>query len=457
MTERPADELRDAAEHAGTGPAAEGPADPETGSGAVPGGNGGEALESRGSRGDEDGGDLRAEGTLRPRRSYLAGVVLRTFGRAGAVVGLAWLGVIAVFAVFGPWLASSHPYLWKVRTEDGSAAVSSPLVEHLGPADVTLLVLTLLVLPGLLVWRRASLGRRLGVLLLAAVVVGVSAWWFVQPPATVVYDRYRAAERAGQVEWVLRPPIPFSPSDRQRDRPEAKNLAPSSTHWMGTTVDGEDLASRMIHASRIALAVGFIATGIAVVIGVLLGGLMGYFSGWIDLLGMRLLEIFEAIPQLYLLLTIVAFIQRGPYMLYLMMVIIGLTSWTGYARFTRAEFLRLRRLDYITAARASGLPLGSILLRHMLPNGIAPVLVSASFGVASAILLEAFLSFLGLGLVDEPSWGQMLSQAVGAGGGFVWWIALYPGLAIFLTVFSYNLIGESLRDAIDPYTQKKAG
>ncbi|MEO1237655.1 MAG: ABC transporter permease, partial [Planctomycetota bacterium] len=283
-----------------------------------------------------------------------------------------------------------------------------------------------------------------------------ASWWFVEPPLTVVYDRYRVADRAGEVAWKVHTPIAYSPSDRQRDRPDAKNLPPSGRHWMGTTVDGEDLASRMIHASRIALAVGFIATSIAVVIGVAVGGLMGYFSGWVDLLGMRLLEVFEAIPQLYLLLTIVAFIERGPYMLYFIMVIIGLTSWSGYARFTRAEFLRLRGLDYITAARAAGLPLRSILFRHMLPNGVAPVLVSASFGVASAILAEAFLSFLGLGLVDEPSWGQMLSQAVGAGGGFVWWIALYPGLAIFLTVFAYNLIGESLRDAIDPYTQKAA-
>jgi len=133
-----------------------------------------------------------------------------------------------------------------------------------------------------------------------------------------------------------------------------------------------------------------------------------------------------------------------------MMAIIGLTSWTGNARFIRAEFLRLRKQDFVQAAIAAGLPLRSVLFRHMLPNGITPVLISASFGVASAILYESTLSFLGLGLVDEPSWGQLLNQALGVGGTFTWWIALYPGLAIFLTVFAYNLVGESLRDALDP-------
>jgi peptide/nickel transport system permease protein len=208
--------------------------------------------------------------------------------------------------------------------------------------------------------------------------------------------------------------------------------------------------SRMIYASRIALGIGFVATGIAMIIGVILGGLMGYFSGVLDIIGMRLVEIFEAVPTLFLLLTLVAFFGRS---LYLMMVIIGITSWSGYARFIRAEFLKLRSQEFVQAAIACGLPLRSILFRHMLPNGIAPILVSASFGVASAILAEATLSFLGLGPVDDPSWGQMLNQAVQSST-FNWWMAVFPGGAIFLTVFAYNLIGEALRDAIDPYLNK---
>ncbi len=203
----------------------------------------------------------------------------------------------------------------------------------------------------------------------------------------------------------------------------------------------------MIYACRIALAIGIVATSISLVIGIVVGGLMGYFVGRVDILGMRFIEIFEAIPTLFLLITFVTFYGRN---LYIMMAIIGLTGWTGSARYIRAEFLRLRQQDFVQATIAAGLPLRSILFRHLLPNGVSPLLVSASFGIASAILYESVLSFLGIGLIDEPSWGQMLNQALGVGGYFVWWIALYPGLAIFLTVFSYNLLGESLRDALDP-------
>lgn len=217
-------------------------------------------------------------------------------------------------------------------------------------------------------------------------------------------------------------------------------------HLMGTTISGRDLTSRMIHGSRIALYIGFISTSIAVVIGIIIGGLLGYFAGWVDLIGLRLVEIFASIPVIMLLIMIVAFYGRS---LVLMMVVIGLTGWVGYAYFIRAEFLKLRNMDYVMAARAAGTPLYLILFRHMLPNGIAPVLVAASFGIAGGIMTEAALSFIGLGLEPtEPSWGQMLDQA--RQGGFYWWLAIYPGLGIFLTVFAYNLIGEALRDVIDP-------
>jgi peptide/nickel transport system permease protein len=209
----------------------------------------------------------------------------------------------------------------------------------------------------------------------------------------------------------------------------------------------------MIHASRVALTIGFVATGISVLVGVIIGGFMGYFAGTIDLLGMRFLEIVQAIPTLILLLIITAFFGKS---LYLMMVVIGLVSWTGNARFIRAEFLKLRKLDFVQAGIAAGLPLRSILFRHMLPNGIAPVLVNASFGIAGAILLESTLSFLGLGLeAKDPSWGQLLNQARAGGTGFNWWIATFPGSAIFLTVFAYSLIGEAMRDALDPKLRKQ--
>jgi peptide/nickel transport system permease protein len=236
---------------------------------------------------------------------------------------------------------------------------------------------------------------------------------------------------------------------------------------MGTDSNAADVASQMIHASRTALTIGFIATGIALVIGVVIGGLMGFFSGWIDLLGMRLVEIFSAIPKLFLLLSFVAFFPDNPKLallpgreieisrMYAIMAIIGLTSWVSDARFIRAEFLKLRKQDFVTAAVACALPLKSILFRHMLPNGVTPVLVAIPFGVAGAILSETFLSFLGLGLTEDPSWGHTLSHAVGSAGAFYWWLATFPGLAIFFTVMAYNLLGEALRDALDPQSQSK--
>jgi peptide/nickel transport system permease protein len=375
-------------------------------------------------------------------RRILSEVLLRW----GARLGIAWIGLLTLLAVFAPLLANTHPLL--VQDADGW---HSPMLVHLGPADTTLLglfflALLLVLLPGRRLLRfLAWLG--------GAAVVGALSWSLVSPPALVVYEQYREAEAAGEYQRVIRAPIPYSAKDYLRDYADTGLEPPRASaarlHWFGTDENGADVLSRMVHATRIALSIGFIATGIALAIGVVLGGLMGYFSGIIDIIGMRLVEIFEAIPTLFLLLTFVAFFGRS---LYLMMLIIGLTSWSGYARYVRAEFLRLRQQDFVQGAIASGLSLPSILFRHMLPNGIAPILVAASFGVASAILAEATLSFLGLGLVDDPSWGQMLNQAVQSST-FNWWMAAFPGGAIFLTVFAYNLIGEALRDAVDPHAQ----
>ena len=383
------------------------------------------------------------------RRSFAARVLRSTLARLGARVGLAWIGVLVVAGVFAPFLASTHPLLIRA---DGR--LQSPALAHLGAADVVLLGLfavaaaLLVVRPSLRAGAAALLATLAGSALLGAA--------FTDPPVLTVYEQYREAVRAGEIEWAIHAPVPYSPKDYQRDAGDTGLEAPlgapgERTHWFGTDENGADVLSRMIHASRIALGIGLVATGIAMLIGIVVGGLMGWFSGAVDLVGMRLVEIFEAVPTLFLLLTFVAFFGRS---LYLMMVIIGLTGWTGYARFVRAEFLRLREQDYVRAAVACGLPLRSILFRHMLPNGVAPILVAASFGIASAILAEASLSFLGLGLVDDPSWGQMLNQAVRSST-FNWWMAVFPGGAIFLTVFAYNLIGEALRDAIDPYLSQE--
>ncbi|MBD3669979.1 MAG: ABC transporter permease [Gammaproteobacteria bacterium] len=381
-------------------------------------------------------------------QSYFRRVVRDTFVRLSARIGIAWVAVLVFFAVFAPFIANSHPLLLSQEGE-----LSSPLLNYLTAADVVL-ILGFFISLIIFMLKRLSRARRGWLAFASLLILTVLANLFIKPPELAVYEQYRNAERAGEYDWVLHTPIPYSPRDYLRDSGDTGLEAPFESearlHLFGTEANGADLFSRMIHASRIALGIGFVATGIAMFIGVIIGGLMGYFSGWVDMIGMRLVEIFEAVPTLFLLLTFVAFFGRS---LYIMMVIIGITSWSSYARYIRAEFLRLRQQDYVQAAVAGGLPLRSILFRHMLPNGIAPILVAASFGVASAILAEAVLSFLGLGLVDEPSWGQMLNQAVQSSS-FYWWMAAFPGGAIFLTVFAYNLMGEALRDAIDPYLKR---
>ncbi|MBL1457472.1 MAG: ABC transporter permease [Methylophaga sp.] len=382
-----------------------------------------------------------------PSKSWTQQVVSSLLKRTSAKIGLAWIGLLVLIATFSPFLASSHPLYMVV---DGQA--SSPLLQHMEPLDwvwlsgffITLVISAL----SIVAWKKILFW------IASIAVVSFIAYSSVTPPVLVVYEHYREMEAAGKVDTIIRAPIPYSAKDYLRDYADTGIESPLSvnerTHWMGTDENGADVASRMIHASRIALGIGFIATGIALVIGTIIGGLMGYFSGIVDIIGMRLVEIFEAIPTLFLLLSFVAFFGRS---IYMMMVIIGITAWSGYARYVRAEFLKLRQQDFVQAAIASGLPLRSILFRHMLPNGLAPLLVATSFGVASAILAEATLSFLGLGLVDDPSWGQLLNQAVQSST-FNWWLAVFPGGAIFMTVFAYNLLGESLRDAVDPHTNR---
>jgi peptide/nickel transport system permease protein len=227
---------------------------------------------------------------------------------------------------------------------------------------------------------------------------------------------------------------------------------PSGEHLLGTDWTGRDVLARLLWGARIVLQIGLVSELIALIIGAIYGALMGYFVGKVDILGMRIMEIVEAIPLLFLLITFVAIFGRQ---LLMIMVIIGVTGWTGIARFVRAEFFRIRNMDYVAAAKAMGLPLPNILFRHMLPNALTPVIVSVTFGVAGNIVSESILSFLGIGVVPPiASWGSMLDQAGNPGVTFRWWLALPPGVMIFLTVFAYNIIGESFRDAIDPKTNK---
>ena len=186
--------------------------------------------------------------------------------------------------------------------------------------------------------------------------------------------------------------------------------------------------------------------GISLAIGLVLGALAGYFGGWVDLALSRLFELWAAIPSFFLILTVAAFF---PPSLFFVMIIIGLTSWVGIARLTRSQFLQVRSYDYVAAARSLGYSNGRIMFRHILPNAIGPILIPAAFGVAGAILAESGLSFLGVGIPAEViTWGALLAGA--RSNAAAWWLVVVPGLAIFATVTLYNLLGDGLRDALDP-------
>lgn len=390
-------------------------------------------------------------------------VMRDTFSKNGARLGLLWVMVMATFAILAPFIANSHPYI--MTTADGQTHF--PLFENLSFVDYSLfqIGITLIILSCL---KKIHFQTKLIVFSTTTILTLILAVIFANPPIQE-YKFYRTDIAIGKITSAVFPPIEYSPTDNLRDKGENDKRPPvflpgdkkdklrdDYNHLLGTDKSGADLLSGLIHASRIALAIGFVSTSIAMFFGVTLGAIMGYFSGKVDILGMRLVEIFETVPQLVLLLALVSVLDReSPYMIFQMMAVIGLTSWTSYTRFIRAEFFKLRNQDYIQAAKACGLPLKSILFRHMLPNGIGPALVTASFGVASAILYEATLSFLGLGPINQPSWGKMLSEATDSAG-FMWWMAIFPGFAIFMTVFAYNLIGESLRDAIDPHSKKQS-
>ena len=224
-------------------------------------------------------------------------------------------------------------------------------------------------------------------------------------------------------------------------------LAPSWRHWCGTDTLGRDVFSRMLYGARVSLAVGFVAVGISMLIGILLGAVAGYAGRFTDSLIMRWTDMVLCFPTFFLILAVIAFLKPS---IWNIMIVIGLTSWMGVARLVRAEFLSLRQREFVLAARATGVPAMRIIGRHLLPNAMGPILVSAILGVAGAVLVESGLSFLGLGVQPpNPSWGNILTEGKD-NIQIAWWLSLYPGLAILITVLGYNLLGEGLRDYFDP-------
>jgi peptide/nickel transport system permease protein len=223
------------------------------------------------------------------------------------------------------------------------------------------------------------------------------------------------------------------------------DLNAPSRHILGTDSLGRDLLGRIVWGGRISLAVGLISTILLVFIGTIIGALAGYFGGWVDLVISRIIEVFQCFPVFFLILLVVSFREAS---ILNIMLAIGIFRWTGVARLVRAEFIRLRSQDFVVASQALGMRSFRTIFRHVLPNAMGPVLVAATFAVASGILTESALSFLGFGVqLPVPSWGSLLVESRNPE---YWWIQIFPGLLVFITVILYNLVGEGVRDALDP-------
>ncbi|UUO08927.1 ABC transporter permease [Blastopirellula sp. J2-11] len=260
--------------------------------------------------------------------------------------------------------------------------------------------------------------------------------WAIWP--LVYQDPYRPIEAD---EW---PGQPASPSGIQG--------APNKYNLLGTNDDGVDVFAQMVHATQISLLVGFVSMGIAAFIGVIVGALSGFYGGWIDIILSRVIEVVMCLPTLILILAVRSILDDIT--IWHLMVLIGATGWTGIARLTRAEFMKIREIEYVSAARSLGAGQMRLMFVHILRNALAPILVPISFGIASAILTEGALSFLGFGAPPpNPSWGTLLSEGR-TRIQTMWWLVVYPGMAIFSTVLAYNLIGEGVQEATDPRTRE---
>jgi len=241
--------------------------------------------------------------------------------------------------------------------------------------------------------------------------------------------------------------MPYDPIKLDPIYAKGRPKPPTTEHWFGTDDLGRDLFSRALSGARVSLAVGFISVGISTVIGLIIGSLAGFIGGWVDNVLMRLADIFLSLPTFYLIITVNSMFKPS---IFNVMIVIGIFGWMGVSRLLRGEFLRLKNTEFITAARAIGVPNMRMILRHFIPNSIAPVIVNATMGIPSAILLESALSFLGLGIQPPAaSWGSMLQDAK-QWLHFAWWMWVIPGVLISITVIAFNFVGDGLRDALDP-------
>lgn len=305
-------------------------------------------------------------------------------------------------------------------------------------------------------WRRHSPQPLRALVIMAVLAAAGGGLWHHYVPAFNDPTDYKRMIREAPETPVVFPPIPYGENENITQDASAApwwlldaeaRAALTGPHWLGADTNGRDVLCRMVFGARIAMSIGLVAVGIYIAIGIIMGALAGYYRGWVDIVISRLIEIVICFPSFFLIIAVLAFLRPS---IINIMVVIGLTGWTGVARLVRGEFLRVVNEEYVTAIRAMGGSDARIIFRHVLPNGMGPVLVSASFGLAAAILAESALSFLGFG-VPQPnaSWGTLLYDGRNDISG-TWWLTVFPGLAIFLTVTALNLVGEGVRDATDP-------
>lgn len=379
-------------------------------------------------------------------RSYGAIVWGQLRRRAGAMISLAVIILLAMAAVLAPFIAGEVPIRWEEKGE-----VSWPILHYLTNLEYAGMLAFVLAVALPLTRRLVrAWAERSGVSPLGrAVVIHAAIWLVVALMLSAVREPERRygyfLERRPQAESAWFPLIPTPRHPGYESLPH-RDEAPSWQHPLGTDRLGQDIVLRILYGARTAMTIGFVAVAIGAGIGVALGSVSGYFGKWVDLILMRVAEIFMFIPQIVLIIIILAVIPSWLEPLWAVVVVIGVTGWTGSYRLMRAELLRIRGEDYITAARALGIPTWRLLLRHAIPNGLAPILVGATFGVAGAVFMEAALAFLNL--VQTPSWGELLND--GRQHLATWWAWGSAGAAIFITVLVYNLLGEAIRDAIDP-------
>jgi len=415
-------------------------------------------------------------------------IVWRQFCKNRLSLAALWtLAPLFLLAIFAPAIASNVPFYY--RDEHGAIwpwfrALLNPeeTVDYWFNLALVAFFPWVAVCATAYYWLRTKKRRkRIPVGAFAMLYVGMimALAVLLSIPGVRPDNRYRARtfpeeefHRQAQVVAIY-PLIPFGPTEQDMDSPVKPPLyrkpryVPGPTgpdgqpgkpvvfwresndgfpHILGTDDVGRDVLVRMLYGLRISLTVGFVAVGIYMAIGILLGALAGYFGGLIDIVISRLIEVIMLFPAFFLILTLVGLLGQS---IYIIMVVIGLTGWPTIARLIRGEVLKQRNTDYVTAAKATGASDLRIIFRHVLPNAVSPAMVAAPFGIAGAIITEAGLSLLGFGVrLPAPSWGLLLRT--GSENYHYWWLVVFPSLAMFITVTAFNLVGNGLRDAMDP-------